>query len=116
MRGDIEVADAGTIGQRHRDGRLEAPLAPTRFEDVGDGAGAKRVARECALDGRGEFLGAVVVEQGEQSPRAAKRSRSLAATGTASRSRSRAVEGLSCRVAAITPATCASCSTVALVS
>ena len=67
MRSDIEVADAGTIGQRHRDGRLEAPLSPTRFEDVGDGAGAQRVALERALDGRGEFLWAVIVEQGEQS-------------------------------------------------
>ena len=66
MRGDIEIADARVIGQRERDGRLLSPLAPPRFQNVREGAGAERVALERAGDGRGEFLRAVVVEQRQQ--------------------------------------------------
>ena len=66
MRRDVEIADAGAIGQRDRDRGLQAALPPTGFEEVRDGAGAERVALERAVDGGGEFLRAVVVEQGEQ--------------------------------------------------
>jgi hypothetical protein len=67
MRRHLEIADAGVIGQRHRNRWLQAPLAPTGFEDVRDGAGAEGVALQRAVDRRGEFLRAIVVEQGEQS-------------------------------------------------
>ena len=66
MRRDVEIADAGAIGQRDRDRRLQAALPPAGFEDVRDGAGAEGVALEGAVDGGAEFLRAVVVEQGEQ--------------------------------------------------
>ena len=66
MGRDVEIADAGVIGQRDRHRRLQPALSPARFQDVGDGAGAEGVALERAVDGGGEFLRAVVVEQREQ--------------------------------------------------
>jgi len=67
MRGDLEVTDARTVGQDHRHGRLGATVAAPGFEDVGDGAGAHRVAREGDLDGGGEFLWPIILEEREQS-------------------------------------------------
>jgi len=66
MRGDREVADARPVGQNHRHGRLGAAVAAPGFEEVGDGAGAQRVAAQRDLDGRGELLRPIVIEQGEQ--------------------------------------------------
>ena len=66
MGRDIEIADTRVIGQREGDRRLLSPLAPPRFQNVREGAGAERVVLERAGDGRGEFLRAVVVEQRQQ--------------------------------------------------
>ena len=66
MRGDLKVTDARTVGQDHRHRRLSAAVAAPGFEDVGDGAGAQRVAREGDLDGRGELLWPIVLEEREQ--------------------------------------------------
>lgn len=67
MRGDLEVADARPVGQDHRDGRRVAAVAAPGFEDVGDGAGAQGVARQGHLDGEGEFLWPIVLEERKQS-------------------------------------------------
>ena len=66
MRRDVEIADAGVIGEGDRDGRLQAAPSPAGFEDVGKGAGAERVALQCGGDRHGEFPRAVVVEQREE--------------------------------------------------
>ena len=121
MRRDVEIADARAIGQRERDRRLLPALPAPGFEQVRDGAGAEGVALERARDGGGQFLRAVVVEQREQAggvgaERFAARGEPLEAAwrsaGTASRRRSRALDGLAWRVAATRPATCASSSMV----
>ena len=66
MGRDVEIADAGVIGECHRDGRLQAAPAPASFQDVGDGAGAERVRRQRPVDGGGEFLWTVIIEQREE--------------------------------------------------
>ena len=66
MRGDLEVTDARTVWQDHRHGRLGATVAAPGFEEVRDGAGAQRVAREGDLDGGGQFLRSVVLEERKQ--------------------------------------------------
>ena len=65
MWGDVEITDAGPIGQGHRDRWFQAALPPTRFEEVRDGAGLERIAVERARNGRPEFLRPVIVEEGE---------------------------------------------------
>jgi hypothetical protein len=60
---DVEIADAGAIGQDHRHRRLQPALPPTRFEEMRDGAGAECVALERVRDGDLELLGAIVVER-----------------------------------------------------
>ena len=67
MGPDIDVPQSGSVGQRESEGRFESALSPSCFEDVCDGAGAGGVTLEGVFDGGGEFLRAVVVEQGEQS-------------------------------------------------
>ena len=110
MRRDVEIADAGAIGQRHRDRRLQAALPPAGFEDVRDGAGAEGIALERARRwrrrvpaGRSRRAARASARCGTRSdsPRAARRSSSVATAGTASRSRSRALDGFAWRVAAI---------------
>ena len=49
-----------------RSGGFESALSASGFEDVGDGAGAEGVAFEGYVDGGGQLLRPVVVEQGEQ--------------------------------------------------
>ncbi len=66
MGRDVEVADPGTVRQGERNGRFVAALSATRFQNVGDGAGAERVALEGARHRGGQFLRAVVIEQGQQ--------------------------------------------------
>jgi hypothetical protein len=44
VRRDVEIADARSVGERHRDGGLQAALSPAGFEHVRDGAGAEGVA------------------------------------------------------------------------
>ncbi len=66
MRPDIEVSQSGSVGQREPQRGFEAALSPTSFEDVGDGTGAEGVAFEGQVDGGGQLLRPVVVEQGEQ--------------------------------------------------
>lgn len=44
MRGDVEIADAGPVGQGERDRRFLAALPAPGFEDVRDRTGAERVA------------------------------------------------------------------------
>ena len=79
MRPDVEVSQSGSVGQDESEGRSQSTLSPTRFEDVGDGAGAEGVTLEGVVDGGGEFLRPVVVEQGEQPSGVG--SQSLAALG-----------------------------------
>ena len=119
MRRDVEIADAGAIGQRDRDRRLQAALPPAGFQDVRDGAGAEGVALERAVDGGGRVpagrsrraaRASRAVWTRSDSPRAARRSSSVATAGTARRSRSRALDGFAWRVAATRPAIWASCS------
>ena len=66
MGRDVEIADAGVIGKRDRHRGLQPALPSSRFEDVGDGAGAQGVPLERAVDRRGELLRAVVGEQREE--------------------------------------------------
>ena len=113
MGRDVEIADARAIGQRHRDRWFQAALSSAGFEKVRDGAGAERITLEGAVDRRTQFLRPVVTEQREE-PRSVHAERF--APGTASRSRSRALDGLFWRVAATSPATWASCSMLAFVS
>ncbi|MBE3087871.1 MAG: hypothetical protein IMZ71_01980, partial [Chloroflexi bacterium] len=63
MRGDLEVADARSVGQDHRHGRLGAAVAAPGFENVGNGAGAQGVPLQRDRDGGGQFLWAVVIEE-----------------------------------------------------
>ena len=63
---DVEVTQSGPVGQGESERGFESALPASGFEDVGDGAGAERVALEGDIDGGGQFLGSVVVEQGEQ--------------------------------------------------
>jgi hypothetical protein len=81
MRGDGEVADARTDGQDHRHRRRGAAVAAPSFEEVGDEAGAHRVAREGERDGGGEFLWPIVLEEREQPDQ--MRSEHVAALGEA---------------------------------
>jgi hypothetical protein len=120
----FEIADAGAIWQHDRHRRLQAALPPACFEDVRDGAGTEGITLEGARDGRPECLRTVVIEQRHEADevvpqRFALRGEALervAASGTARRRRSRAVDGLSWRVAATRPATWASCSTTSPLS
>ena len=66
MRGDGEVADARTVGQDHRHGRSVTAVAPPRLQDVADGAGPERIARQGERDGGGEFLRPIVIKEREQ--------------------------------------------------
>ena len=124
MRRDVERAHAGMVRQHEADRRRLSPLPAPLFEHVRDRAGTQRVGPERLGHGRGEFLRAVVVEEPEEpgrvdrsdSPRVAKRSKSVATMGTARRRRSRALDGLAGRVAAMRPAMCVSSSIVCPVS
>ena len=66
MRPDIEVTQPWPVGQRESERGFESALPASGFEDVGDGAGAEGIALEGDVDGGGQLLGSVVVEQGEQ--------------------------------------------------
>ena len=66
MRPDVEVLQSGSVGQGEAERGFESALSPSGFEDVGDGAGAEGVAFEGYVDGGGQLLRPVVVEQGEQ--------------------------------------------------
>ncbi len=66
MGPDIEVSQSWSVGQGEPERRLESALSPSRFEDVGDGAGAEGVSLERVGDGGGQLLRPVVVEQSEQ--------------------------------------------------
>jgi hypothetical protein len=109
MGGDVEIPHAGPVGQGEGDRGLLAALPATGFENVGNGPRAERVAGERLRDGGGELGRAVVVEQPEQTGGvraerfAARRSKTWPIAGTASRSRSRPVDGLAWRVAASKP-------------
>jgi len=63
---DGEVLDAGVIREDERHGGPQAPLPPLLLEQVCDGAGTGRFARECHVDGGGQGRRAVVVEQIEE--------------------------------------------------
>ena len=63
---DVEVSQSRAVGQGKPERGFESALSPARFEDVGDGAGAEGVSLEGVVDGGGEFLRPVVVEQREQ--------------------------------------------------
>ena len=81
MGADVDVGQSGAIGQREAEGRLEPALSAPSLEDVGDGAGAERVAFEGDGDGGGELLRSVVVEEGEEA--GGVRAERLAAFGEA---------------------------------
>ena len=66
MGADVEVTQSGPVGQGESERGLETALPASGFEDVGDGAGAEGVAFEGDVNGLGQLLGSVVVEQGEQ--------------------------------------------------
>ena len=66
MGPDVEVSQPRSVGQGEPERRFESALSPAGFEDVGDGAGAEGVSLEGVVDGGGELLRSVVVEQGEQ--------------------------------------------------
>ena len=66
MGPDVEVSQPRSVGQGEPERRLESALSAARFEDVGDGAGAEGVSLEGVVDGGGQFLRPVVVEQGEE--------------------------------------------------
>ena len=66
MGPDVEVSQSRAVGQGKPERGFESALSPARFEDVGDGAGAEGVSFEGVVDGGGEFLRPVVVEQREQ--------------------------------------------------
>ena len=63
---DVEVWQSQSVGQGEPERGFESALSPARFEDVGDGAGAEGVSLEGVVDGGGELLRPVVVEQSEQ--------------------------------------------------
>ena len=63
---DVEVSQPRSVGQGEPERRLESAPSPAGFEDVSDGAGAEGVSLEGVVDGGGELLRPVVVEQGEQ--------------------------------------------------
>ena len=69
MGPDIEVADAGPVGQRQGQRRRAALLAPADLQQMGDGAGAEGIAfaRAVAI-AAASSLRPVVVEQGEEAP------------------------------------------------
>jgi hypothetical protein len=48
MGGDIEVTDAGAIGQHEGERRPGAVVTPSGVEDVGDGASAPSASRSSA--------------------------------------------------------------------
>ena len=113
MRGDVEIADARPVGQGHRHRRRLRRAGGAGFRG---GARSRRRrgrrARGRASTAAREFLRAIVVEQGEQ-PGGVRRGatrrarpgarRACAIAGTARRRRSRALDGLACRVAASKP-------------
>ena len=66
MGPDVDVSQPRAVGQGEPERRFESALSAARFEDVGDGAGAEGVSLESVVDGGGQFLRPVVVEQGEQ--------------------------------------------------
>ena len=66
MRADVEVTQSGSVGQGEAERGFESALPASGFEDVGDRAGAEGVAFEGGVDGGGQFLGSVVVEQSQQ--------------------------------------------------
>ena len=63
---DVEVAEPRSVGQGEPERGLESAPSPAGFEDVGDGAGAEGVSLEGVVDGGGQLLRPVVVEQREQ--------------------------------------------------
>ena len=69
MGPDVEVADAGPVREDEAYRRLATALASARLEQMGDRAGAEGVAVQRQGDGGGQFLGAVVIEQGEEPDR-----------------------------------------------
>ena len=79
MGPDVEVSQSRSVGQGEPERRFESALSSAGFEDVGDGAGAEGVSLEGVVDGGGELLRPVVVEQGEQP--GSVRSQRLAALG-----------------------------------
>ena len=66
MGADVEVTQSGPVGEGESERGLESALPASGFEDVGDGAGAEGVAFEGDVNGLGQLLGSVVVEQCEQ--------------------------------------------------
>ena len=66
MGPDVEVSQSRSVGQSEPERRFESALSPARFEDVGDGAGTEGVSLEGVVDGGGQLLRPVVVEQREQ--------------------------------------------------
>ena len=79
MGPDVEVTQSGPVGQGESERGFESALPASGFEDVGDGAGAEGVAFEGGVNGLGQLLGSVVVEQGEQP--GGVRSQGLSAVG-----------------------------------
>ena len=63
---DVEVPQSGSVGQSEAERWFESAPSPSRFEDVGDGAGAGGVTLEGVGNGGGEFLRPVIVEESEQ--------------------------------------------------
>ena len=55
MGPDIEVADAGPVGQRQGQRWRATLLAPADLQQMGDGAGAEGIAREGGGDRGGEL-------------------------------------------------------------
>ena len=66
MGPDVEVSQSRSVGQSEPERGLESAPSPAGFEDVSDGAGTEGVSLEGVVDGGGELLRPVVVEQGEQ--------------------------------------------------
>ena len=66
MRGDVQVPDAGIIGQRHRHRRLLPPGAPALLQQVRDAARAERIPSQGERDGGRKLRRAVLVEQVQQ--------------------------------------------------
>ena len=66
MRGDGQVTDARTVGQDHGHRWGRAAVAAPGVQDVGDGSGAQRVTPEGDLDGGGEGLGPIVLQERQQ--------------------------------------------------
>ena len=66
MGPDVEVPQSGSVGQSEAERWFESAPSPSRFEDVGDGAGTGGVSLEGVGNGGGEFLRPVIVEESEQ--------------------------------------------------